>query len=455
MARTLIRCGWIVSMDPALGDLRDADILIEDDRIIAVGNNLKASADAVIDGTDMIAMPGLINAHLHTWQTGMRAIGSEWRQGEYFKYIHGDMATRFGPQDNYLGNLVGALNQIDCGCTTLLDYCHNITSTEQAERSIDALEESGIRAVFTLGAGKLPPDQEALEPFERRINPRVRVEAIRKDRLSSDDRRVTMALAVAGPHWAEMEPTRINLRLARELGLRSSSHATKRPELAIDPRGYFTLLDEQLIGDDHTIVHGNYLGDAELARLVGSGVTVTSTVQSELRGYAADPLVWRVRALGQIPALGVDVEPSVSGEMFREMHVALLHAQSVEVRARAAKTAAQTTPLISREALGWATIGGARALGLEGQIGTLAPGKKADIVLMRAGDLNLFPVYDPIVSIVEQAGPGNVDTVLIDGVVRKQSGRLLYPSDVLRQRKRELQDSAVRIMREAGYAAAA
>ena len=455
MARTLIRCGWIVSMDRALGDLRDADILIEDDRIIAVGHSLEANADAVIDGTDMIAMPGLVNAHLHTWQTGMRAIGSEWRQGEYFKYIHGDMATRFGPQDNYLGNLVGALNQIDCGCTTLLDYCHNITSTEQAERSIDALEESGIRAVFTLGAGKLPPDQEALEPFERRINPRARVETIRKDRLAGDDRRVTMALAVAGPHWAEMEATRINLRLAREFGLRSSSHATKRPELAIDPRGYFTLLDEQLIGDDHTIVHGNYLGDEELARLIGAGVTVTSTVQSELRGYAADPLVWRVRKLGQIPALGVDVEPSVSGEMFREMHVALLHAQSVEVRARAAKPAAQTSLLISREALAWATIGGARALGLEGQIGSLAPGKKADIVLLRAGDLNLFPVYDPIVSIVEQAGPGNVDTVLIDGVVRKHGGRLRYPPDVLRQRKRELQDSAARIMREAGYAAAA
>ncbi len=455
MARTLITCGWIVSMDPALGDLQNADILIEDDRIVAVGRQLGAKADTVIDGRDMIAMPGLVNAHLHTWQTGMRSIGSEWRSGEYFKYIHGDMATRFGPQDNYLGNLIGALNQIDCGCTTLLDYCHNITTTEQAERSIDALEDSGIRAVFTLGAGKLPPAQEALEPFERRINPRDRVERLRKRRLASDDARVTMALAVAGPHWAEMEPTRTNVRLARELGLRSSSHATKRPALAIDPRGYFTLLDEKLIGDDHTIVHGNYLGDEELARLVDSGVMAISTVQCELRAYAADPLVWRVRALGQIPALGVDVEPTVSGEMFREMHVALLHAQSVEVRARAANAAPDAPPLISREALGWATAGGARALGLDRQIGSLTPGKKADIVLLRAGDLNLFPVYDPIVSIVEQAGPGNVDTVFIDGIVRKQGGRLLFPADVLSQRKRELRESAARIMREAGYAAAA
>lgn len=453
MTRTLIKCGWIVSMDPAIGDLIGGEILIENDRIVAVGRNLGAEAATVVDAADMIAMPGMVNAHLHTWQTGLRAIGCEWAHGEYFKYLHGGMATRYGPEDNYLGNLIGALNQIDGGVTTLNDYCHNITSTEQAERSVDALVDSGIRAVFTLGAGKLPPEREALEPFEKRINPRERVEKFRKGRLASDDALVTMALGVAGPHWAEMEPTRINLRLARELGLRSSSHATKRPELAIDPRGYFPLLDEGLIGADHTVVHGNYLGDEELKRLVEAGVTACATVQTELRGYAGDPLVGRVRALGGLPSLGVDVEPRVSGEMFREMQIALLYALSVCQRenARDKKPPFQVVPIRSREALAWATIGGAEALGLGHRIGTLTPKKQADIVLLRGTDLNLFPVHDPILSIVEQANAGNVDTVFIGGVVRKRGGRLAFPEDVRRRRMTELAASVERIMGEAGY----
>jgi 5-methylthioadenosine/S-adenosylhomocysteine deaminase len=437
MATTLIKCGWIVSMDPAIGDLKDAEILIDGDRIAAIGKSLGADADEVIDAPAMIAMPGLVNAHMHTWQTGLRAIGCEWAHGEYFKYLHGGMATQYGPEDNYLGNLIGALNQIDGGCTTLNDYCHNITTTEQAERSIDALQDAGIRAVFTMGAGN---------------NPRERVAHIRK-RLADDDALVTMALGVAGPHWAEMEPTRINLRLAREMGLRSSTHATKRPELAVDPRGYYPLLDEGLVGEDHSVVHGNYLSDDELKRLFDAGVTFCATVQTELRGYAGDPLVGRVKSLGGTCSLGVDVEPRVSGEMFREMQIALLHALSVCQRenARDRKPAFSVVPIRSREALAWATIGGAEALGLADRIGTLSPGKKADIVLLDGSDLNLFPVHDPVLSIVEQANQGNVHTVLIDGVVRKRGGKLVFPEAVRRQRMTQLAASVERIMGEAGY----
>ncbi|QCK85673.1 hypothetical protein E8L99_07790 [Phreatobacter aquaticus] len=452
MTKTLITCGWIVSMDPAIGDLKGGQILVEDDRIAAVGRDLVVDADEVIDAPSMIAMPGLVNAHMHTWQTGLRAIGCEWAHGEYFKYLHGGMATQYGPEDNYLGNLIGALNQIDGGCTTLNDYCHNITSTEQAERSIDALKDSGIRAVFTMGAGKLPPAREAIEPFEKRINPRTRVDHIRR-RLASNDALITMALGVAGPHWAEMEPTRVNLRLAREMGLRSSSHATKRPELAVDPRGYYPLLDEGLVGEDHSVVHGNYLSDDELKRLVDAGVTICATVQTELRGYAGDPLVGRVRALGGLPALGIDVEPRVSGEMFREMQIALLYALSVCQRenVRDGKPPFSAVPIRSREALAWATMGGAKALGLDHMIGTLTPGKKADIVLLDGDDLNLFPVHDPILSIVEQANQGNVHTVMIDGVIAKRDRKLVFPETVRRQRMAELATSVDRIMAEAAY----
>lgn len=452
MTRTLIRCGWLVSMDRSVGDLQDAEILVENGRIAAIGRDLGATADETLGGRRMIAMPGLINAHLHTWQSGLRGIGCEWAHGEYFRHLHGDMATRFGPEDNYLGNLVGALAQIDAGVTTLLDYCHNITSREQAERSVDALEESGIRAVFALGAGVLPPEREVAEPFARRINPRDRATALRR-RLHADDARVTMMLGVAGPHWATLDATRANLRLARDLGIRSSSHATKRPEQAVAVDGYRVLLHEGLIGPEHNIVHGNYLSDDELRMLLEAGVSATATVQTELRGYAAEPIVRRVCEMGFTPSIGVDVEPRVSGEMFREMQCALLSAQHAQRRADATGGGmrAGVVPIRSRQALEWATIGGAKAIGLDQLTGSVTPGKRADIVLLRGDDLNLWPIHDPLLAIVEFAHAGNVDMVMIDGALRKRDGALLEPRARLADLREALAASAARIMAEAGF----
>ena len=161
--RLLIDCGWIVSVDPAIGDLKDAKILIVDDKIVEIGVNIEVEADESIDASDLIVMPGLINAHLHTWQTGTKSIGSEWISPDYHKNMHSNMATRFTAEDTYLGNVMGALNQIDNGTTTILDWCHNLRDLEMAERAIDGLEESGIRAVFGHGTAK-PPAGEGEVP---------------------------------------------------------------------------------------------------------------------------------------------------------------------------------------------------------------------------------------------------------------------------------------------------
>src|SRR5688572_18050095 len=120
MKRVLIQCGWLVTLDPAIGDFKGGEILYSDGEIAAVGR--------VIDARDKIVMPGLVNAHMHTWQTALRGIAAEWMSADYFRNVHGNMATLYKPEDNYLGNLVGALGQIDGGVTTLVDWCHNITT---------------------------------------------------------------------------------------------------------------------------------------------------------------------------------------------------------------------------------------------------------------------------------------------------------------------------------------
>lgn len=457
--RTLFRCGWLVTMDPSLGNLRDSELLIEDDRIVAIGHALHATADEVVDASERIVFPGLVNAHLHTFQTGMRGIGCNWVGSDYFRHMHGNLSTRYRPEDNYLGTLIGALNQIDNGVTTLFDYCHNLNTTEQAERSLDGLEESGIRALFGLGAGPLSPAQEkaAAVPFARRLFPRERLAYFREGRLSDDSHSVTLALALPGPHWANWEASLANFELAAEYGVVSSSHATKRPSDAVVPDGYLRLADRGLLGPRHNIVHGNFLGDDELRRLVELGVTFTSTVQAEFRGYAADPVVARVRAFGGLPSLGVDVEPKVSGDMFREMQMAMVNLLSNATRqaAQAGQPPNSTPAAFQHDALNWATMGGAAAVGMADRIGSLTPGKQADIVMLRATDLNLFPVHDPVSAIVEMASGRNVDTVLIGGRYRKRDGVLVYPQALLRQRMNQLLDSAAWLMKEADFRVAA
>ncbi|HEV3011630.1 MAG TPA: amidohydrolase family protein [Burkholderiales bacterium] len=449
--RTLIRCGWLVSMDEKLGALRDAELLVEDDRIAAVGRNLAARADTEIDAREMIALPGLVNAHLHTFQAAMRGFGTEWTAPEYFRHQAGNLSTRYAPEDNYLGNLLGALNQIHHGVTSVLDFCHNLKSREQAERSIDGLEESGIRAVFAMARGMdSPVTPDAAVAAGRRPLTEEAL-ALRKGRLASDDRLVTLALAMSGPHWSIYEVCVEHARLAKELDLLLCSHATRRSAEARVPDGYDRLAAEGLLGPDHNLVHCQLLTDEELRRILQTGASITSTCMNELHDYPDFPAAGRVHALGFLPSIGVDVEVQVPADMWREAQTALRAARQEAMMKLAARgEKAVKTPVRARDALAWSTLGGARAMGLEDRIGSLTPGKKADLILLRATDLNLHPVHDPTYAI-EMAHAGNVDTVMIDGVLRKQHGKLLFDQALLRRKQEALAASAARLIGEARF----
>jgi cytosine/adenosine deaminase-related metal-dependent hydrolase len=452
--RTLIKAGWIVSMDQGVGTLRDGEILVEDDRVAAIGRNLAARVDAEIDARAMIALPGLVNAHLHTFQAALRGLGSEWTAPQYFRHQAGDLSTRYTPEDNYIGNLMGALNQIDHGVTTLLDFCHNLKSHEQAERSLDGLRDAGIRAVFAMARGMDKPMTPDTPLAAGRLPLTEEARALRKGRLASDGGLVTLALAMSGPHWSTYEVCVEHARLARELGILLCSHATKRSDQARVPDGYDRLAAEGLLGPDHNLVHCQLLTNDELQRILDTGASITSTCMNELHDYPEFPASGRVHALGFLPSIGVDVEVQVPADMWRETQTALRAARQEAMMGFAAKgKKAERMPVLARDALAWATLGGARALMLEDRIGSLAPGKKADLILLRASDLNLYPVHDPVYA-VEQAHAGNVDTVMIAGVLRKQHGRMLLDRAWLGRKQEALAESAQRLLRAAGRFAA-
>jgi 5-methylthioadenosine/S-adenosylhomocysteine deaminase len=452
MTKTLIKCGWLVTMDPELGDMKDAELLYEDGNITAIGHNLDASVDETIDGSEMIVMPGLINAHIHSWQAQLRGIGSEWMTPQYMKNIHLGLAQHYRAEDNYIGNLIDDLAQIDGGATTVMDWSHNIRDLEMAERSIDGHEDSGIRCVYGHGTVK-PPTAPGDRPFSEIPHPRERVVALRNGRLSSDDHRVTLAMAVLGPDYSSWEVAKLDIALAREMGIMASSHSAKK-ENSLNPDGYAQLAREGLLGPDHNVVHGVYFTDDDIKAVLDCGASITSTCLTEIHHHWPGPVVNRVRRFGGMPSIGIDVEPVVPSSMFREMQAALLYLRAQELREAAEQNDGaqpEDNPVKSREALEWATIGGARALMMEDKIGSLKPGKKADIVMLRATDSNMWPVHNPVFSIVEQAGDGNVDTVIIDGIVRKQGGKTTYPEDLRRQKLAELSASSDRIMKSAGF----
>jgi 5-methylthioadenosine/S-adenosylhomocysteine deaminase len=289
-------------------------------------------------------------------------------------------------------------------------------------------------------------------PFTHIPHPRGRVEALRKGRLAGNDGRITLAMAILGPDWSTWDVVEHDIRMARELGLVSSSH-TRRREDSLAPDGYYRMAKEGLLGPDHNLVHGTTYTQGDLRMLVDSGATLTSTVLVELHHHIGDTMVAAYREAGGAPSLGIDVELYCSGQMFREMQAALLFARGKEIRNNVSRGNShyKTIPVRSREALEWTTVNGAKAFMMDDKIGTLSPGKKADIVMLNANDVNMAPVHDPVYSIVEIAGAGNVDTVIIDGVVRKENGKLTFPADVLRKRLGELTESGARIMREGGY----
>jgi len=445
MERTIIRGADVVSMDPAAGDLAQGDILIEGSRIREVGADLRADGAGVVDASGMIALPGLINAHHHTWETALRGLGGDWMGEEYFRVVHAGLGPRYTPEDVYLGTLAGALAHLDGGTTGLFDWCHGNATPEHTDAALDALFESGIRALF--GHGTVKPDPKPGQPpYYETPHPAGEIRRLRAGRLSDDSARVTLAMAILGSDYATWEVTLHDFRLAREHSLLTSAHIWGRPDRKV-PDGYRRLNGLGLLGPGHNLVHGYYLGDEELRLILGAGVSVTSTTVPELQRNTTVPLTLRVRDLGGRPSIGADHEVYNGADMFDVLRFSLRSARIFDnVRGAAAGEVPVRDPVTMREALAWATLHNARAMGLEGRTGSITPGKEADLILLRRDGLGVWPVEDPVHAAVMFAGPRDVEAVMVGGRFVKKEGRLLVPEGKLARLKERLMESRRRLL---------
>ena len=448
MARTLIKGGTIVTMDRKLRDLPRGDLLIDGETVTEVAREIAVPPGAeVIDASDMIVMPGLINAHLHTWQSGLRGIAGDWAVPQYMANIHRGLATHFRPEDIHIANLMGALTSINSGTTTIVDWCHNNPTPEHTDAAIDGLEESGIRAAFFHGSPK-PDAKPGEKHFSEQSMPRAEVERLMKGRFSGEEGLLSLGLAILGPTYSIWDVTRKDMKLAKELDLVVSMHVGGGAPMIAD--GFERLAREKLLSDKTNVVHGNNLSDDVLKITAGCGVQYTVTADVEMQMGFCDPLTGKLRALKSPVSIGTDVEVSARADMFSCMRATLQAQRNLDniEHWRAHNRAPEKVSIPCREALEWATINGAKMIHQDHRIGSLAPGKQADIILLRQDDLTIFPVHDPVSSIVTQAGVSNVDTVLIAGRVMKRGGKML--AEGLASRKAALRRSAERIMSDFG-----
>jgi len=454
MQTFLIRGGDLISMDADIGGPANADVLIADGIIREIGTDLAAPPGCeVLEAGGMIVMPGLVDAHLHTWQTALRGIAGDWSLTDYGRQMHTGLATYFTPDDIYIANLVGALNQIDSGVTTLFDWCHNNPTPAHTDRAIDALAESGIRAVFGHGTPK-PKLGAAGVPTSELLHPEDEVRRLRQERFVDEAALMTLALCIRGTDLATYEATAHDIRLARKYGAIASAHLGARlPHNRKTPDGLLRLAEAGLLGPDFNAVHANKLGDEELKVMVDAGCSFTMAPEVETQMGHGLPITGRLRALGAAPSIGIDVESNVSSEMLWAGRFALQLQRGLDNQAlNEAGEEVDAVSLAAREALAWVTIEGARSLGMADRIGSLTPGKQADIILIREDDLNLFPCNDPVETVLFQSSSANVDTVIIAGRIVKRGGKLAY-GDLDRQKER-LAESGRRLLHDFRSAAA-
>ncbi|MFJ4713506.1 amidohydrolase family protein [Streptomyces sp. NPDC088785] len=394
--KTLLSGGTVVSMDPAVGDHDRADVLIENGVIAEVAVHIHAPDAELIDARDRIVMPGFVDNHRHTWQTAFRGIGADWTFAQWATAMHGTVKAHYTPEDVYAATLLGRLEALHCGITTMLDWYHVAQDHAHEDAAIAALREAPARSVFCLGAG-----WATSRPVDDDIR-RVRAEL-------DGPGPVTMAFGLRGADDTGMDTLAREVRLADELGLRTSLHTgsdgTRRPVADLREHG--------LLRDTTTFVHGNGVSDEELRMLADAGSSLSVSPDVELKMGFGAPMTGRALAAGLRPTLSIDVVPSVGGDMFAAMRAAFAAQRGLDGSLRA------------RDLVGFTTIDAAASCGLDARTGSITPGKEADIVLLRSDDVTIFPVTDPVGSLVSAGHPGLVDTVLVAGRVVKRDGALV------------------------------
>jgi 5-methylthioadenosine/S-adenosylhomocysteine deaminase len=426
----VIRNAYVLTMDNKLGDLPDGDIHVRNGAIVAVGKGLKAPGAKVIDGKTMIALPGFIETHWHMWGTAARnTAGDEAKMG-YFTFAK-VVGAIFKPEDNARGVRLGIAEAINSGLTTVHNWSHNIVNPDYADAELEAHRTFGHRALFGYGYFGIGRSDQAVNVADL---PRVNEKWIKPS-----EGLLTLGVCSRGPENNNMDMCKTEWDAARKMGLRISTHTGTALARVKERQTIKHLNEAGLLGPDVILVHDTNTVDNDDELLAKTRTEISFSPYTEMRtGFGITPVQEMIKA-GVPLSLSVDTTVLAgSCDMFAIMK-AILNIADGQAQSEFAMSA--------RTPLEMATMGGARALGIADRVGSLTPGKRADIILVRTTDVNIAPFTEPVHMIVQSANPSNVDTVMIDGRILKRNGKLVG-IDVARI-VREANDTAVRVRAEA------
>lgn len=436
VARTLIQAATVLSMDGDIGNLVRGDILIEGSTIKAIGEHLEVGDAMVIDASGMIAMPGMVDTHRHSWEGQLRRINPNAATLEdYCNATHFSFAKYYRPADMYIGNLLSALGCIDAGITTLVDNSHNSRTGAHSDAAVEALLDSGIRAVHASGAPVAGEWDKAHWPGN--------LERLQEKYIKHGDNPL-LSLAVMAQLEPELwaEARRLGLPIITEFF--GGDMAAQLPELH----------RKGLLRSDNIFNHCTALPDAGWEILREAGVRVNVCPRSDAH-YGIEDGMFAMQSAqrhGISPGLSVDNETSYSGDMFMEMRVAfyLQRVMGMHQQRCCGEDHHPVVTLPAHSLLKSATIDGAFCAGLQDKVGSLVAGKQADLILINAQDINLYPVGNAFGTVVHAAERSNVDTVMIGGRIVKRDGKVLgVDSDRLRA---AIDESREHLFAAAGYA---
>src|ERR1700732_2981747 len=404
----VLKDGIVLSMDSQVGDFEKADVLIQGKKIISVGPNVSVPAHAmIVNAAGMIVMPGFIDTHHHQFETPLRGILSDGLLGTagdtvstYQGMILDTFAPAYLPEDARLGELVASLSQMSAGVTTTIDTSQVSLTPEHTDACIAGLQQSGRRALFAYSTG---PGLKSEYPQD--------IVRLRKQYFSSDEELLTLALGdeTNADRW----------KLARSVGAPIVSHIVNMSTL--EP-----MIKAGLMGPDNEYIHCTRSGNETLWKTIadtGGKVSIAPAIEMQMR-HGMPPIQ---AALDHSirPSLSVDVECNMTADMFSIMRSAYtLQRALLNERALAGE---QNLPTLvtCRAVIEFATVAGARVGPGDSKVGTLTPGKEADIIMLATDRINTFPLNNVPGTIVTLMDTSNVENVFVAGKVVKWQGKLV------------------------------
>ncbi|HVL61518.1 MAG TPA: amidohydrolase family protein [Microbacterium sp.] len=409
----VFRNGTVITVDSA-GVLEGADVLLVDDTIAAVGTQLDVPDGTLeIDASGGIVMPGMIDTHRHMWQTALRGYGGDWALSQYFVFYYLTWGEVFRPEDIYAGNLLSALESVDTGVTTTLDWSHALRTPEYGEAALQALREIPGRFVLAYG-------NYLGAPWEWSNSPEFR--SFVSDHFSAPDDMMGLQLAfdVTG---SEGFPEQGAFTAARELDLRVTTHAGVWG--ATTDTSISQMYDGGFMTDRITYVHASSLSPESYQKIAATGGTVSVATESEQSAGQGYPSTWQTRKYGIVNSLSMDTSVWWGADFFSTMRATLSAFRSRDHLEAQAKGETINVNRLRAEDVVWsATMGGAHTLGMVDKIGSLTVGKKADVVLIKNDESPaMTPILNPYAHVVFQAGTADVHTVVVNGRVVKYEGK--------------------------------